>query len=116
VNGYIWTIKQLINIMCCFGNETPIAITIHKADFALKELWFNDSWNIRGLSTQLNAKIYIFDRYGKLRNQISSNEQRRDVAYIKLQLPLDNNWFAFDFIGPSDGKPKQFRAHFSLKR
>ncbi|OYQ42914.1 hypothetical protein CHU92_03760, partial [Flavobacterium cyanobacteriorum] len=35
---------------------------------------YNDRWNIIGLDTALNAdaKIYIFDRYGKLVKQISS--------------------------------------------
>ncbi|WP_396157899.1 T9SS type B sorting domain-containing protein, partial [Flavobacterium sp.] len=76
----------------------------------------HDTWNIVGLSTQLNAKIYIFDRYGKLMKQISSNGQGWDGTYNGRLLPADDYWFTVDFVEPSDGKSKQFRAHFSLKR
>jgi gliding motility-associated-like protein len=77
---------------------------------------FNDYWNIRGLKDQLNAKIYIFDRYGKLMKQISSNGQGWDGTYNGHLLPADDYWFTVDFTEPSDGMPKQFKAHFSLKR
>src|SRR5690606_9393477 len=34
---------------------------------------YHDTWNIIGLQNQADAKIYIFDRYGKLIKQIAAN-------------------------------------------
>jgi gliding motility-associated-like protein len=48
--------------------------------------------------------------------QISSNGQGWDETYNEHLLPADDYWFTVDFVEPSDGKSKQFRAHFSLKR
>lgn len=31
---------------------------------------YHDTWNIYGIESQLNAKLYIFDRYGKLLKQL----------------------------------------------
>uniref|UniRef100_UPI0030CA5A4A T9SS type B sorting domain-containing protein n=1 Tax=uncultured Flavobacterium sp. TaxID=165435 RepID=UPI0030CA5A4A len=80
----------------------------------------NDTWNITGLSSQDNAKIYIFDRYGKLLKQISSNQASGwDGTYIGEPLPATDYWFTVDYyeIEPTGTLvPKQFKAHFSLKR
>ena len=74
----------------------------------------HDTWNIFGLSGQPNAKIYIFDRYGKLLKQISSKGQGWDGTFNGKLLPSTDYWFTVDFMETS--KAKQFKAHFSLKR
>ncbi len=76
----------------------------------------HDTWNIVGLSTQLNAKIYIFDRFGKLMKQISSTGAGWDGTYNGSQMPSDDYWFTVDYIEPSTATAKQFKAHFTLKR
>jgi gliding motility-associated-like protein len=74
----------------------------------------HDTWNIVGLGGQPNAKIYIFDRYGKLLKQISSTGAGWDGTYNGHLLPSDDYWFTVDY---AEGNViKQFRAHFSLKR
>jgi gliding motility-associated-like protein len=74
----------------------------------------HDTWNIVGLSRQPNAKIYIFDRYGKLLKQISSTGQGWDGTFNGKLMPSTDYWFTVDFMETS--KAKQFKAHFSLKR
>jgi gliding motility-associated-like protein len=74
----------------------------------------HDTWNIVGLDGQHNAKIYIFDRYGKLMKQISSQGIGWDGTYNGHLLPSDDYWFTVDFIEGTT--VKQFKAHFSLKR
>jgi len=79
----------------------------------------NDNWNITGLSSQTNAKIYIFDRYGKLLKQISPTSPGWNGTFNGQPLPATDYWFTVDYfeITPTGAlTPKQFKAHFSLKR
>ncbi|WP_304986240.1 T9SS type B sorting domain-containing protein [Flavobacterium rivulicola] len=77
----------------------------------------HDAWNIVGLSNFAEqTTIYIFDRYGKLLKQLSASDQSEgwDGTYNGKLLPSDDYWFTVDF--PEQGKMKQFKAHFTLKR
>ncbi|WP_264522313.1 T9SS type B sorting domain-containing protein [Flavobacterium sp. N1994] len=74
----------------------------------------HDTWNIVGLGGQPDARIYIFDRYGKLLKQISSAGNGWDGTYNGHLLPSDDYWFSVDYI--ENASAKQFKAHFSLKR
>jgi gliding motility-associated-like protein len=77
---------------------------------------YHDTWNISGLVTQPTAKIYIFDRYGKLLKQISSTGEGWDGTFNSHLLPSDDYWFTVDFIEGNPPVYRQFKAHFSLKR
>ena len=74
----------------------------------------NDTWNIVGLVGQPNAKIYIFDRYGKLMKQISSTGLGWDGTYNGHLMPSDDYWFTVDYLEGTI--TKQFKAHFAMKR
>ena len=74
----------------------------------------HDTWYIRGLDGQPSAKIYIFDRYGKLIKQLSSTGTGWDGTYNGQLLPSTDYWFTVDYI--EQNVAKQFKAHFSLKR
>ena len=76
----------------------------------------NDSWNIKGIETQPSAKIYIFDRYGKLLKQLNPTSPGWDGTYQGNRLPTDDYWFTVEYIEPLTGEIKQQRAHFTLKR
>jgi valyl-tRNA synthetase len=80
----------------------------------------NDTWNITGLGGQLDAKIYIFDRYGKLLKQISSSTESEgwDGTYNGAPLIADDYWFTVTYREMVNGVEvtKEFKAHFSLKR
>jgi gliding motility-associated-like protein len=74
----------------------------------------NDTWKIIGLEAKHNAKIYIFDRYGKLVKQIDPLGEGWDGTYIGSVLPSTDYWFTIDYT--EKDQQKLFKAHFSLKR
>jgi gliding motility-associated-like protein len=76
---------------------------------------YNDTWNIIGLN-QADAKLYIFDRYGKLIKQLSTTDASKgwDGTYNGAQLPSTDYWFTLDYT--ENGQQKVFKSHFSLKR
>ena len=76
---------------------------------------YNDNWNIVGLN-QADAKLYIFDRYGKLIKQLSATDKSPgwDGTYNGQQAPSSDYWFSLDYI--ENNQQKQFKSHFSLKR
>lgn len=75
---------------------------------------YNDTWNIVGLKDQLNSRIYIFDRYGKLLKDISPNGTGWDGNYIGQPMPATDYWFTVEYS--EQGITKKFKSHFSLKR
>lgn len=76
----------------------------------------NETWNIVGLNNQPSAKIYIFDRYGKLLKQLSPSGNGWDGTFNGQLMPSSDYWFVVEFQEPTTGKPQEFRAHFTLKR
>jgi gliding motility-associated-like protein len=74
----------------------------------------HDTWNIVGLSSQINAKIYIFDRQGKLIKQISPASPGWDGTYNGYLMPGTDYWFKVEYL--EGNIVKEFKAHFSLKR
>ncbi|MEL1244938.1 T9SS type B sorting domain-containing protein [Flavobacterium sp. DGU11] len=77
---------------------------------------YHDTWNIFGLDTDENrdAKIYIFDRYGKLLKQISAAGAGWDGTYNGQPMPGDDYWFTVAYT--FNGEAREFKAHFALKR
>ncbi|CAN1524330.1 Gliding motility-associated, C-terminal domain [Flavobacteriaceae bacterium] len=73
----------------------------------------HDTWNIIGLENQPTAKVYVFDRYGKLIKQISTRSSGWDGTYNGNPMPSSDYWFTIDYLEPGT---KEFIAHFSLKR
>ncbi|RCW89726.1 T9SS type B sorting domain-containing protein, partial [Winogradskyella arenosi] len=74
----------------------------------------NETWNIEGVGS--NAKIYIFDRYGKLLKQLSPDGNGWDGTFNGEAMPSDGYWFTIEYDEPSTGQRKEFKAHFTLKR
>ena len=77
---------------------------------------FNDIWNISGLPTELNSKIYIFDRFGKLLKEISPSGYGWDGTFNGQQMPTNDYWFIVKYSDLITGELKEFRSHFTLKR
>ena len=73
---------------------------------------YNDTWNIVGLDA--SAKIFIFDRYGKLLKQISPIGNGWDGTFNGHLLPSTDYWFLVEY--DEQNTAKQFRAHFAMKR
>ena len=76
----------------------------------------HDRWNITGIDTQPSAKIYIFDRYGKLLKQLSPTGEGWNGTYNGNLMPSSDYWFMVLYNEPSTGERKEFKAHFTLKR
>jgi gliding motility-associated-like protein len=74
-----------------------------------------DTWNIDGLEDQPQAKIYIFDRYGKVIAGLKPGGPGWDGTYNGARLPATDYWFTLEYNSES-GAPKEFKAHFSLLR
>lgn len=76
---------------------------------------YNDFWNIKDLrEIDPEAKIYIFDRYGKLVKEISPIGDGWDGSMNTQLLPGTDYWFKV--LYKDAGVPKEFKSHFSLKR
>nr|WP_322623725.1 T9SS type B sorting domain-containing protein [uncultured Flavobacterium sp.] len=76
----------------------------------------NDTWKIAGLSTQFDARIYIYDRFGKLITTLLPNSGIGwDGTLNGYPLPATDYWFSVLYKS-SNGQQKEFRAHFSLLR
>ena len=77
---------------------------------------YNDTWFIEGLSQQIEAKIFIFDRYGKLIKSIRPYlNEYWDGTLNGEALPSTDYWFNLEYVHKT-GVLKEFRSHFSLKR
>jgi len=72
---------------------------------------YNDYWNIVGVPMNQSAEIYIFDRFGKLLKQFSSNEAGWDGNSNNEPLPSSSYWFTAKLF---DGA--EFKGYFALKR
>jgi len=69
----------------------------------------NDTWN--SIELIPNAKIYIFDRFGKLLKQFNSLEKGWDGTFNGKSLPNNDYWYKVIY---DDGKIES--GHFTLKR
>ncbi|MEP2937678.1 MAG: T9SS type B sorting domain-containing protein, partial [Gilvibacter sp.] len=75
---------------------------------------YHDTWNIIGIAANPTAKIYIFDRFGKLLKQLSPTGPGWDGTYNGNPLPSSDYWF--QVIYDEEETEKEFRGHFTLKR
>lgn len=73
----------------------------------------NDYWQVSGIRSQFqaNSSIYIFDRYGKLIEEIDPLGPGWDGTYNGAKMPTNDYWFK---VTLEDGRT--FTSHFTLKR
>jgi len=76
---------------------------------------FNDVWNINCLNNQVDASIYIFDRFGKLLKSMSPTGPGWDGTFNGQLMPTNDYWFRVDYFD-EDGNSRTFSSHFTLKR
>ena len=130
LNNDIWTTQNtFLNIRGCdenvirarqINNCSIDAIEIFRVlnypkFFTPNEDGFNDLWNIECLINQTAARIYIFDRFGKLLKTISPNGLGWNGTYNGEIMPSSDYWFRVDYLG-NDGSSRTFTSHFTLKR
>lgn len=73
---------------------------------------YNDYWNIKGVNhrSDFNLIISIYDRYGKLMQQIKPTKQGWDGTINGVPVPASDYWYTLELNG------KLIKGHFSLKR
>jgi gliding motility-associated-like protein len=72
---------------------------------------YNDVWKIKNLDIFPNATVIIYNRYGKLLQEINGINPSWNGTYQENELPSDDYWFYLNF-----GDGKIIKGHFSLKR
>ena len=115
VSGGLHTVKARDLNGCGIG-ETTILVIDYPHYFTPNGDGYNDTWNIYGIQTQANSKIYIFDRYGKLVKQLSPTGEGWNGTFNGTLLPTSDYWFTVEYDEPISVERKTFRAHFTLKR
>ena len=106
------------DIIGCGWTEAIITVMDYPLYFTPNGDGINDTWNIYGMANQVNAKIYIYDRFGKLLKMISPFGAGWDGTFNGASLPTSDYWFTVEYNDPNnlDGDLKKFSSHFSLKR
>ena len=103
----------------CSVYEVEIGIIDYPRFFTPNNDDFHDTWNIIGIGVDpnLNAKIFIFDRYGKLIKQLSPTSIGWDGTFNGQPMPSSDYWFRVEFTEPDElGTQRTFTGHFTLKR
>lgn len=77
---------------------------------------YHDTWNIYGMHKHPEAKIYVYDRFGKLITQVNPLDSGWDGNYKGRPMPSSDYWFTVEYIDDKTKALKKFSGHFSLKR
>lgn len=116
---YVASGSHSITVMDQGGCSVPITkndilVVNYPKYFTPNSDGFNDTWNVKELSSQPSAYIRIFDRYGKFLKQISPNGDGWNGAFNGYLLPADDYWFVIHYL--ENNIIKEFKSHFALKR
>ncbi len=72
---------------------------------------FNETWEVIGMEYYPDAKLYIFDRYGKMLTRLSPTGSGWDGTHNGALMPSSDYWFRFE-----NQEGTIFKGHFALKR
>jgi gliding motility-associated-like protein len=95
----------------CGNDSKEVAIIDYPKFFTPNNDGVNDFWQIKGLNKLPNAKILIFDRFGKILTELSVNKQKWYGIYNGKEMPSNDYWFNINL-----GNGRTFSGHFALKR
>lgn len=73
---------------------------------------YNDVWTVKDFEIFPEAKISIFDRFGKLLIELSPSKSAWDGTFNQKPLPASDYWYVLKL----DASSVEKRGHFSLKR
>ena len=71
----------------------------------------HDLWEIKNLSFYPNAKVFIFDRFGKLLYNFNPNIEGWNGELNQFKLLSDDYWFVINL-----GNGRNIKGHFAMKR
>lgn len=100
----------------CAVEDMTINIIDYPKYFTPNGDGYHDSWNISSLRLETTAKIYIFDRYGKLLKELRPTGDGWDGTFNCSPMPSDDYWFLVEFFGNDSDELNRFKSHFTLKR
>ncbi len=106
--NYIAYIRNTTN---CEYATYPFTILDYPSFFTPNGDGINDVWKIMDLINYPNAKVSIFDRYGKLLKQMNKDSNGWNGTLNSLPLPSDDYWFRLVL-----NENQIVNGHFSLKR
>jgi gliding motility-associated-like protein len=106
---------KVIDTQGCTYLVTTVLVVDYMQVFTPNGDGYQDVWKLIGFN-QPDAKIYIFDRYGKLLKQLSGSENTDgwNGTLNGQPLPASDYWFTIDYV--ENNQNKVFKSHFSLKR
>lgn len=106
------TIKDVLNV--CGEEVINVQVVKHPKFFTPNNDGKNDRWNIKDLAGHPEAKIYIYDRYGKFITEIYPYSTGWDGNYNGRPANSADYWFKVTY--KSKGQDCQYTSHFTLKR
>ncbi|QGK76115.1 T9SS type B sorting domain-containing protein [Flavobacterium sp. SLB02] len=95
----------------CGEDSKEVTVIDYPKFFTPNNDGHNDLWQISVIKKFPNSKISIFDRYGKLLKELSSNDSGWDGFYNGKEMLSDDYWFRANF-----NNKVVFSGHFALKR
>ena len=95
----------------CGVTEDLVSIIGFPKFFTPRKNGKNDFWQIKGAGLQPDSRVEIYDRYGKLIQELSPNMQGWDGTYKGNPMPANDYWFKALL---QDGRV--IYDHFSLVR
>jgi gliding motility-associated-like protein len=109
---------QVIDPRGCGAVSEPIVVVGFLKFFTPNGDGRNDNWNITGLSELENPVITIYDRYGKLLKQLSSQSPSWDGTFNGSFMPSADYWFKLSYTDANGQTTtaKYVNNHFSLRR
>lgn len=99
----------------CGIASIPILVLGYPPFFTPNNDTHNDTWKIIGIENFPSAKIYIFNRYGKLLKHLSPLSNGWNGKYNGKLLPSADYWFKVEYLDEKTNTKIQFTDHFSLK-
>ena len=110
--NHVVTIRDVLG---CGSAVLEVGVIDYPPYFTPNGDGYHDTWNIIGLAAgDPSARIYIFDRFGKLIKQLSPMGPGWDGTYNGAPLPSSDYWFRVEYA--QGGVPGEFKGHFTLKR
>lgn len=95
----------------CGDDSKEVTVIDYPKFFTPNNDGYNDLWQISVIKKFPNSKISIFDRYGKLLAELSSDDVGWDGFYNGKEMASDDYWFKANF-----NNKVVFSGHFALKR
>lgn len=95
----------------CGEDEKSVTVVDYPKYFTPNGDAINDLWHIKGIANYPQAKIYIYNRYGKLLKSFGTKDSGWDGSYGGKRMEESDYWFQVVLDNSTE-----FKGHFSLKR